>query len=451
MPLGSKYSGEILLFDDWSEFKKYLDGTLDSRAFNYVVQGTAPADQFYRISTDPVAGTVLEITLPKATPTPGSSDQEDFEDNFAALAATRVPSLQVNVPTLPLPADAATETTQATLATEATAATLLTESDFDTRVGEVSASPTANTLLARLKAVNDTLVAEDFASETTLAAIKNTDGIKKITDALPTGSNTIGGVTQSGTWTVQPGNIANTTPWLVTGTGGTFPVTDNGGSLTIDSPQFPASLVGGRFDGNIGSWLGSTAPTVGQKAMAASVPVAIASNQAQFPVSQGTKAALADAWPVVPTDASGNAYSTQLDAGVRRLEVAGKVSVIGATPPPSTNDATIYADNPLSVGSHDTSFVIPNGETFYLQELVAGNENPTRGAQVEVVYDNGTEHVVSRIYIAGTTLTVGYPNRNTARDGTLMVGNGSHTIIVRRQKSFGTNIEIDAVVRGYTA
>lgn len=31
--------------------------------------------------------------------------------------------------------------------------------------------------------------------------------------------------TQSGTWTVQPGNTANTTAWLVTGTGGTFPVT----------------------------------------------------------------------------------------------------------------------------------------------------------------------------------------------------------------------------------
>lgn len=42
-------------------------------------------------------------------------------------------------------------------------------------------------------------------------------------------------VTQSGTWTVQPGNTANTTAWLVTGTGGTFPVTDSGGSLTVDN------------------------------------------------------------------------------------------------------------------------------------------------------------------------------------------------------------------------
>jgi hypothetical protein len=34
--------------------------------------------------------------------------------------------------------------------------------------------------------------------------------------------------TQSGTWTVQPGNTANTTAWLVTGTGGIFPATQSG-------------------------------------------------------------------------------------------------------------------------------------------------------------------------------------------------------------------------------
>jgi hypothetical protein len=38
--------------------------------------------------------------------------------------------------------------------------------------------------------------------------------------------------TQSGTWTVQPGNTANTTAWLVTGTGGTFPVT---GTVTANA------------------------------------------------------------------------------------------------------------------------------------------------------------------------------------------------------------------------
>lgn len=41
---------------------------------------------------------------------------------------------------------------------------------------------------------------------------------------------------QSGTFTVQPGNTANSTAWLVTGTAGTFPVTDSGGTLTVDAP-----------------------------------------------------------------------------------------------------------------------------------------------------------------------------------------------------------------------
>src|SRR6516225_8553456 len=42
------------------------------------------------------------------------------------------------------------------------------------------------------------------------------------------GTTTVSGTVtanQGGTWTVQPGNTANTTAWLVTGTGGTFPVT----------------------------------------------------------------------------------------------------------------------------------------------------------------------------------------------------------------------------------
>ena len=41
-------------------------------------------------------------------------------------------------------------------------------------------------------------------------------------------SGTAQPVSQSGTWTVQPGNTANTTAWLVTGTGGTFPATQSG-------------------------------------------------------------------------------------------------------------------------------------------------------------------------------------------------------------------------------
>jgi len=57
------------------------------------------------------------------------------------------------------------------------------------------------------------------------------------------------------------------------------PVTDNAGSLTVDTPQLPAALVGGRLDSNVGAWFGATTPTVGQKTMAASIPVTLSSDQ----------------------------------------------------------------------------------------------------------------------------------------------------------------------------
>lgn len=49
--------------------------------------------------------------------------------------------------------------------------------------------------------------------------------------------------------------------------------------LPVTTTQLPALLVGGRLDTNIGAWLGSTAPTVGQKTAANSIPVVLASDQ----------------------------------------------------------------------------------------------------------------------------------------------------------------------------
>lgn len=57
--------------------------------------------------------------------------------------------------------------------------------------------------------------------------------------------------------------------------------TDPTGTTTqpISATQLPAALVGGRLDTNLGAWLGSTAPTVGQKTAANSLPVTVASDQ----------------------------------------------------------------------------------------------------------------------------------------------------------------------------
>ncbi|MEE9358890.1 MAG: hypothetical protein V3U85_00250 [Hyphomicrobium sp.] len=146
-------------------------------------------------------------------------------------------------------------------------------------------------------------------------------------------------------------------------------------------------------------------------------------------------------------DASGVTREVSVDS-------AGNLGVAVVVPsaPAGAAEVFISADTPLVVGLHDTTFVIPNGETFHLQQLIVGNEDPTKGARVEIIYyDGAAEHMVMRSYIAGFTTSIPFPGIGDARDGTAMVGDGStKTIIIRRAKLTGTDIEIDAVVRGYT-
>lgn len=54
---------------------------------------------------------------------------------------------------------------------------------------------------------------------------------------------------------------------------------------TLLGAGLPAALVSGRLDANIGAWLGSTAPTVGQKTAANSLPVVLASDTGTLTVA----------------------------------------------------------------------------------------------------------------------------------------------------------------------
>jgi hypothetical protein len=153
---------------------------------------------------------------------------------------------------------------------------------------------------------------------------------------------------------------------------------------------------------------------------------------------------------VILYDKDGTAIGTFDDEGTRRLEIYGKVNVIGSVPPPSTAGFIINADNPLITSSHDTALVIPTGEVFHLQEVTAGNEDPTKGAVTEIIYDDGAEHLIERVYTNGQTISIGYPNLNVARDGTSLAGTGTETIVVRRTKYSGSAIAMDSEIRGYT-
>lgn len=124
--------------------------------------------------------------------------------------------------------------------------------------------------------------------------------------------------------------------------------------------------------------------------------------------------------------------------------------------PPGTVEKRIIADTPLVVNNanspHNTEYVITNGKTLRIQSIrVGSSKDPSeKGARVEVIYHNGTEHLFDRFFTADTTLQPHfYPDRSTTRDGTAMVGNGSHKLIVRRTRLSSPDQEIDVVVEAY--
>ena len=108
--------------------------------------------------------------------------------------------------------------------------------------------------------------------DSTLTAIKSTDGIKKIVDALPTGSNTIGKVDQG---------AAGSTAWKTDGSGVTQPVSATALPLPSGAATSGKQDTGNTSLGNIDT----KTPALGQAAMAASSPVVIASNQSAVPMS----------------------------------------------------------------------------------------------------------------------------------------------------------------------
>lgn len=126
-----------------------------------------------------------------------------------------------------------------------------------------------------------------------MIATQQTDGTQKtqVTScALPTGAATAAKQPALGTagtpsvdvLSVQ--GVVGGTPQPISAS--SLPLPSGAATSALQGGGLPAALVGGRLDVNTGAWLGSTSPTVGQKAMSASLPVVVASDQSTLPVVQ---------------------------------------------------------------------------------------------------------------------------------------------------------------------
>ena len=112
-----------------------------------------------------------------------------------------------------------------------------------------------------------------------------------------------------------------------------LPLPTGAATSALQGGGLPAALVGGRLDVNTGAWLGSTTPTVGQKAMSASLPVTIASDQSTLPIAQqsATYSVISTSTTTVVAGAAITLYKIFWAAGVGSTLAAYDNGVGGTT------------------------------------------------------------------------------------------------------------------------
>lgn len=226
---------------------------------------------------------------------------------------------------------------------------------------------------------------------------------------------------------IETGTLSN--PLRINPTGTTAqPVTDNGSSLTIDTTQLPASLVGGRLDSNLGAWLGSTSPTVGQKTMANSVPVVIASNQSTLPIS-GT----------VNVDSFSNAASDAFG----RLRVSAPYTLFESKQ--IFDNQSISWDTQLTSGG--TSVHSANRASSLLSVTSTIGSKVIRQTKNRFTYQNGKSLLIFTTFamssnVAGVTKKIGYFDNN---NGIYLKNDGTTTSLIVRSNVTGSPIEDEKI------
>ena len=204
-PLNLSTTG--LLRVDGSNVTQPISGTVTANAGTgtFTVSGTVAA-------TQSGTWTVQPGNTPNTTPWLATISQGGNSATVTASNALKVDGSAVTQPisaaSLPLPTGAATSANQTTIGTQTT------ELNDGTRTATIKAASTA-------AVATDTALVVAVSPNNTIAA------------------------TQSGTWTVQPGNTANTTPWLATiNQGGNSATVTGSNALKVDGSAVTQPISG---------------------------------------------------------------------------------------------------------------------------------------------------------------------------------------------------------------
>jgi len=243
--------------------------------------------------------------------------------------------------------DFATETTMQTLATEATLIDSynkldsLEAKDFATETTQQTLA-TEDTLIDAYNKL-DSLEAKDFATEATLSSIKDTDGIKKITDALPIGDNVLGRI-----------KLVDGFETIVTTLDGySLSETSPGIPILTSSPTNNAQFIQSDDDGYLltDARLLAGASEIGR-------------------VAQGTRADAYGGWPMYIVDDTGNKIGVIYDNGIYRLQSDSKV---GDADGYLVHLETLSVDT--EVGRLKATLYSPDGEAVAFSSVSANPES----------------------------------------------------------------------------
>jgi hypothetical protein len=257
--------------------------------------------------------------------------------------------------------------------------------------------------------------------DSVLDSIKDTDGIKKITDPLPAGTNNIGdvdvvssalpqGAATEATLATRATASAQTDgtqkTQVVDSTGDGLEIDGSGRAAIQDQPNMDVALstrateatllaADGRLT-TIDSVLDSIKDTDGIKKITDQLP---AGTNEIGKVAQGTKAAAADAWPQYVVDSSGNIVGVVLDGSIYRLQTdaKGRLQATLLTP---TGDPVSFP----SVSESIKNEFVMNGSSSDL--LVDGSTTP-----VVFEYTADASHDIAlqeiRFTLASNSITFG--------------------------------------------
>lgn len=262
-------------------------------------------------------------------------------------------------------------------------------------------------LLAPASAQNPVTVQQFGGSVDTNSGNKsaNTQRVVIATDQ-PTNSNAwlVSGTvaaTQSGTWTVQPGNTANTTAWKVDGSAVTQPVSGTFWQVTQPvSGTVTANQGGAPWSENI-TQVGGAAVTLGQKTAANSIPEVPASDYVggadvvgNVTFSAGTACPAASA-TVVTTSAGCIVVPTYGNNGVT-VEIQAGTLAATVTYESSYDGGTTWVNSLVLAGATQSA----TGSVF---------TNPNAQTAVNWLIGSGTSHVRARVsaFTSGTAIVYG--------------------------------------------